>query len=106
MADADELLRAGDLQGARAALIETVKRAPTDQSARLYLFQLLCLQGDWDKALTHLRTLASLSAEAQMLSVNYAMAIEAERSRIEVFAGRAQPANTSMRLRSASMAIA
>ncbi len=91
MADADELLRAGDLQGARAALIETVKRAPTDQSARLYLFQLLCLQGDWDKALTHLRTLASLSAEAQMLSVNYAMAIEAERSRIEVFAGRAQP---------------
>jgi type VI secretion system protein ImpE len=92
MADADELLRAGDLPGARAALIETVKRAPTDQSARLYLFQLLCLQADWERAQTHLRTLASLSPEAQMLAVNYNMAIDAERNRAEVFAGKAQPA--------------
>ncbi len=91
MADADELLRAGDLQGARAALIETVKRAPTDQPARLYLFQLLCLQGEWDRAQTHLRTLSSLSPEAQMLAVNYNMAIDAERNRAEVFAGSAQP---------------
>lgn len=92
MADPDELLRAGDLQGARAALIETVKSAPADQPARLYLFQLQCLMGEWDKAQAQLRTLASLSPEAQMLAVNYNMAIDAERTRAEVFAGRAQPA--------------
>ena len=92
MADADELLRAGDLEGARAALIDQVKRAPADQPARLYLFQLQCLMGEWDKAQAQLRTLAGLSPEAQMLAVNYNMAIDAERSRAEAFAGRAQPA--------------
>jgi type VI secretion system protein ImpE len=92
MADPDELLRAGDLQGARAALIEKVKSAPADQPARLYLFQLQCLMGEWDKAQAQLRTLASLTPEAQMLAVNYNMAIDAERNRAEVFAGRAQPA--------------
>jgi len=92
MADADELLRAGDLEGARAALVEGVKRAPTDQGVRMFLFQLLCLLGEWDKAQSHLRSLASLSPEAQMLAVNYNLAIEAERARGRVFAGDEQPA--------------
>lgn len=92
MADPDELLRVGDIDGARASLIEVVKRAPADQPARLYLFQLQCLMGEWDKAQAQLRTLASLSPEAQMLAVNYNMAIDAERTRAQVFAGEAQPA--------------
>jgi type VI secretion system protein ImpE len=92
MSDADELLRAGDLDGARAALVNTIRGAPTDQPARLFLFQLLCLSGEWDKAQTHLRSLASLTPEAQMLAVNYNLAIEAERVRAEVFAGKAPPA--------------
>jgi type VI secretion system protein ImpE len=92
MANPDELLRAGDLEGARAGLIDQVKRAPTDQSARLYLFQLQCLMGEWDKAQAQLKALASLSPEAQMLAVNYNMAIDAERSREAVFAGSGQPA--------------
>ena len=92
MADADELMRAGDLDGARAALIEGVKKAPGDQSIRMFLFQLQCLSGEWDKAQTHLRTLASLSPEAQMLAVTYNIAIEAERARAEVFAGKGPPA--------------
>jgi type VI secretion system protein ImpE len=92
MSDADELLRAGDLQGARASLVETIKRAPADQPARLFLFQLLCLTGEWDKAKTHLRALTSVSPEAQMLAVNYNMAIDAELNRQEVFAGKAPAA--------------
>lgn len=92
MADADELLRAGDLEGARAHLVDIIKRAPADQPARLFLFQLLCLTGEWEKAKTHLRALASVSPEAQMLAVNYNMAIDAELARAEVFSGRGQPA--------------
>ncbi|HEY2710683.1 MAG TPA: type VI secretion system accessory protein TagJ [Caulobacteraceae bacterium] len=92
MADADALLRAGDLDGARAALVEAVRRTPADQAARMFLFQLLCVLGEWDKALAQLRTLAQLSAEAQMLAVAYGQAIEAEKSRTQVFAGAAQPA--------------
>lgn len=92
MADADDLLRAGDLAGARAALIEAVRRAPGDPRARMFLFQLQCVAGEWDKALVQLRTLAQLSPEAEMLGVAYRQAIEAERVREQVFAGEAQPA--------------
>ena len=35
---------------ARLALIDRVKGAPDDQPARMFLFQLLCVMGAWDKA--------------------------------------------------------
>jgi protein involved in temperature-dependent protein secretion len=92
MADADALLRAGDLDGARASLVEAVRRGPQDQPARMFLFQLLCISGEWDKAQIQLRALAQLSPEAQMLAVAYSQAIEAEKFRAQVFAGTAQPA--------------
>lgn len=88
MEDADRRLRDGDLDGARKALIEVVRSQPGSPEARMFLFQLLALSGEWDKAQTHLNTLASLSPDAQMLSVAYGQAIEAERQRAEVFAGR------------------
>jgi type VI secretion system protein ImpE len=92
MADADEFLRKGDLKGARHALVEAVKRAPDDQQARMFLFQLFCVLGEWEKAKTQLRTLAQLSPEAQMLAVVYNQTIDAETTRADAFAGKAQPA--------------
>jgi type VI secretion system protein ImpE len=61
----------------------------------MFLFQLLCVVGDWDKAKSQLAILAQLSPEAQMLAVAYGQAIEAEQFRTEVFAGRATPPNLS-----------
>ncbi len=87
MADADTLFRDGDLDGARAALVEIVKSQPSDQQARMFLFQLLALAGEWDKAKNQLQTLAKLSPEAQMLAVTYEQAMAAEQQRAEVFAG-------------------
>lgn len=87
--DADELLRAGDIDGARATLIETLRARPADEKARMFLFQLLCLVGDWEKARKQLEALASLSPEAQMLAVAYGQAIAAEAVRADVFAGHA-----------------
>jgi type VI secretion system protein ImpE len=92
MADADASLRAGDLEGARASLVEAVRRNPSDQQARMFLFQLLCVGGEWDKALIQVRGLAQVSPEAQMLAATYSQAIEAEKFRAKVFAGTAQPA--------------
>jgi protein involved in temperature-dependent protein secretion len=91
MADADALLKSGDLDGARSALVERVRAAPSDQSVRMFLFQLLCVLGEWDKALAQLRALAQLSAEAQMLSAAYSQAIAAEQMRAKVFRGEAAP---------------
>ncbi|MEJ0065118.1 MAG: type VI secretion system accessory protein TagJ [Caulobacteraceae bacterium] len=85
-------MRAGDLEGARASLVEAVRKGPQDQPARMFLFQLLCVTGEWDKALIQLRALTQLSPEAQMLAVAYSQAIEAEKFRAQVFAGAAQPA--------------
>ncbi len=87
MVDADALLRGGDLRGARAALVEIVKSRPSDQQARMFLFQLLAVAGEWDKARTQLQALAQLSPEAQMLAVTYDQAITAENQRAAVFSG-------------------
>lgn len=89
MDEPDRRLKDGDLDGARAALVEVVRSQPANQQARMFLFQLLALAGEWDKALKHLGMLAQLSPEAQMLAVAYGQAIEAERQRADVFAGRA-----------------
>ncbi len=89
MVKADDLFRSGDLDGARAALVEIVRARPQDEPARMFLFQLLALVGDWDKARTHLELLARLSPEAQMLANAYGQAITAEKFRQDVFAGRA-----------------
>jgi type VI secretion system protein ImpE len=91
MADADILLKQGDLSGARAALVAKVKAAPTDAEARMFLFQLMCVQGDWDKASIHLRTLAELDPAAAILAGVYGKAIEGEKLRADVFAGKAAP---------------
>lgn len=89
MSEADELLQKGDLDGARRVLVEAVRNRPSDVPARLFLFQLLAVTGDWTKARTQLTALAQLSPEAQMLSVVYGQAIEAEAERAAVFAGTA-----------------
>lgn len=56
----------------------------------MFLFQLLAVAGEWDKAKRQLAALAQLSAEAQMLSVAYGQAIDAEVERAAVFAGIAR----------------
>jgi type VI secretion system lysozyme-like protein len=54
----------------------------------MFLFQLLAVAGEWDKAKKQLQALAQLSGEAQMLAMAYGQAIDAELERAEVFAGR------------------
>jgi type VI secretion system protein ImpE len=87
MTEADDLLRAGDLDGARRVLVEIARRVPGDVPTRLFLWQLLAIAGEWTKAKGQLATLAQLSPEAQMLSVVYGQALDAEATRTAVFSG-------------------
>ncbi len=91
MASADEHIRAGDVVAARAALVEEVRARPDDRQARMALSQLLLVLGEWDKALTHMKTLANLSPEALTLFTAYDRAVTAEKQREAVFAGKAAP---------------
>ncbi len=89
MANPDALLREGDLDGARAALVDIVRAKPGDDTARMFLFQLLCVTGEWDKARKQLQALAQVAENAQMLAATYNQAIDAELIRADVFAGKA-----------------
>lgn len=89
MEDADELLKSGDVPGARAALVDKIRSRPDDVQARIFLFQLLAITGEWEKAETQLRALAQTTPDSQMLAVVYAQAIAAERVRAKAFRGEA-----------------
>lgn len=90
MADADALLREGDVDAARAALVDAIRSQPGDQRSRMFLFQLLAINGEWDKAANQLQALVQLNSEAQMLGVTYNQVLAAERQRAAIFAGSAE----------------
>ncbi|MEO5598771.1 MAG: type VI secretion system accessory protein TagJ [Novosphingobium sp.] len=87
MNNADALLRQGDVNGARAALVDIVRSQPANEQARMFLFQLLAVSGEWDKARTQLAALVQLAANAQMLGATYNQVLDAEKKRAAVFAG-------------------
>ena len=97
MSNADTLLSSGDIDGARAHLIDEVRASPANWEARSFLFQIFALQGDWDRAEKQLDTLAKLDPEAQMLAVAYRQCIAAERDR-EVFLKGDTPFNTRLEM--------
>lgn len=71
----DEQIRAGDLDGARATLIEAVRANPSDAKHRLAFADLLIVLGDFERADTHLNA-------AQNLDVSYGMAVALTRQLI------------------------
>lgn len=86
-----ELLRGGDLAGALEALQAEVRKTPQDPKLRVFLFQLLCAIGDWDRAMTQLRVSAQLDPIAVPMAQTYREAIGCEFVREKVFAGETQP---------------
>lgn len=72
----------------RTHLTSRLKDNPGDVGARMFLFQLLCVEEEWNKARTQLRTLARISPDAQVLAVAYRQAISGEGARAACFAGQ------------------
>lgn len=87
MSHADDLLKSGDIAGARAHLIEQVRANPSDDWVRMFLFQLFAVTGEWDKSKSQLEVLARLSPAAQMLATVYSQCLAAEAERAAVMAG-------------------
>jgi len=91
MSTADELFRAGDLQGCLDELQAEVRRRPADPKLRTFLAQLLMVTGDWDRALNQLSVTAEMDASALPMKHTYTAAIQCERLRAAVFAGERSP---------------
>jgi len=88
---AAEMLRDGNLDDALAALKKEVSREPANAKHRVFLFQLLCVLGEWDRALTQLNVAADLDKAMMIMAETYRPVLQAEALRAEVFQGRRQP---------------
>lgn len=86
-----ELLEAGDLRGAIAALTDEVKRNPTDTPRRIFLFELLCFDGEWDRAEKQIDVIGQQSPEAALGVLAYRNNLTAERERARLFSTGAAP---------------
>lgn len=76
---------------ALAALTEDIRAHPGDSRLRVFMAQLLCVLGRWERALTQLDVAAELDALALPMKQVYGDAIRCEGLRAEVFAGRRTP---------------
>ena len=88
---AEELLRNGQLDEALAALQDRVRKNPGDAKLRVFLFQLLCVRGDWDRAMTQLNVAAELDAANLLMAQVCRPALQCEALRADIFAGKKAP---------------
>ena len=91
MSHARELLTAGDPSAALAALKQEIRKAPRQATLRTFLFQLFCIEGEWDRALTQLTVAAELDPAALPMAETYRTLIRCEMLRENVFAGTRTP---------------
>jgi type VI secretion system protein ImpE len=84
-------LRNGDPAGALAQLQEQVKTQPANAKLRIFLFQLLCVLGQWERALNQLKVASGLDPAALAMAQMYGEAVRCEAIRNDVFAGRKSP---------------
>ena len=88
---AEQSLREGRVEEALAELQNHVRTAPDNAEYRVFLFQLLCVLGDWERARAQLKVLGELSPVSAPLVHVYGTAITCELLRREVFAGAKTP---------------
>jgi type VI secretion system protein ImpE len=91
LALAEQAVRDGDPEGALKTLQEQVRHNPSDAKLRVFLFQLLCVVGHWDRALNQLDVAAELDPAALAMAQMYREALQCERLRADVFAGKRSP---------------
>lgn len=88
---AEQYLREAQLTEALSSLQSRVREHPANAKDRIFLFQLLSVLGQWDRAAAQLKVANELDASTILLSQIYGRAIEAEAVRTRVFRGEATP---------------
>jgi type VI secretion system protein ImpE len=88
---AERSLKEGDPAAALARLQEDVRARPSDAKLRVFLFQLLCVLGQWERALNQLRVASELEPLALPMAQMYGEAVRCEAIRTAVFEGQKSP---------------
>lgn len=87
----EEYLAQGDLENALKALQDHVRKKPAEGKQRTFLFQLLAVAGQWDRALTQLNVAGELDDSALAMVVMYREVLSCEVFREQVFSGIREP---------------
>ncbi|MFY9510721.1 MAG: type VI secretion system accessory protein TagJ [Rubrivivax sp.] len=90
-AAAEQALKDGDVTLALKLLTEQVRSHPQDAKLRVFMFQLLCVLGQWDRALNQLNVSLELDPATLPMVQTYREAIACEALRAQVFAGKKVP---------------
>ncbi len=88
---AQDYLTRGNVDEALLAVKNDVRDDPLSAEHRTFLFQLLAVNGSWERALTHLNVAGDLEAKAIPMVQTYREALGCEALREEVFAGLRTP---------------
>lgn len=86
-----DFLKQGNLGAALEAVKNEVRDDPLSAKLRTFLFQLLAVSGDWERALTHLNVTGDMDAKAYPMVQTYREALACEALREQVFAGTRTP---------------
>ena len=88
---AEQFLYEGDIPGALQEIQKQIRKEPENAQFRIFLFQLLAIQGQWKRAMNQLNVLSELEQDARFMAHLYRGALHCEVFREEVFAGRRKP---------------
>ncbi|KQP35440.1 type VI secretion system accessory protein TagJ [Pseudorhodoferax sp. Leaf274] len=91
LAAAEAAVRASDPKAALAALTTAVKAAPANPKLRIFMAQLLCVLGQWERAHTQLNVVADMDSTAGPMREMVGHALRCELLRAAVFDGRRTP---------------
>lgn len=89
--DAASLLKEGNLTDCKAQLFSEIKKDPSNVELRIFLFQLSCINQDWQRAQTQLDVLKDLSDSTLAMVNTYQQLIECELKREKVLSGEKEP---------------
>lgn len=84
-------LKEGRLDEALQLLTQEVRSNPSDVRRRVFLFQLLALRGEWERAQTQLNVVGELDAINGLMVTTYTALLRGEAARKAVFEGRQTP---------------
>lgn len=91
MSAAEDYLKEGKVEEALADLKDQVRKDPSNNNLRVFLFQILTVVGDWDRALTQLKVASEMDPLAVPMLQTYQEAIRCEVLRSKVFQGETSP---------------
>lgn len=88
---ASDLLKQAKLADCLKALEAEIRKDPADAKLRVFLFQVLCVLGDWDRARNQLGVISEIDPKGLLMAQVCHAAIACEMMREKVFAGEMTP---------------